>query len=126
MNPIETLQKEMEATRVRVRQITGMSDNDILDLQLDAAHEWLVAITRNNTEAVENMKRLREFWGFWKKTWHKADLAFIDYVERWEVQDAVENLYRHYHRVTLDNAHINNPNITAEYHLVSKLSGRRS
>lgn len=122
---IAELQKEMEATRMEIRRLTGLNDNDLNDMLIDGAHEWLLLITAGNATAVDHMQRLREFWGFWKKTWHKADLAFIEFMKQWAAESGALNYYRQYHRVTMDNELINNPNIQAEYYLVRKLSGRK-
>lgn len=118
---IQQLHKEMELTRAQVLRLTGMRENDLNDLMIDNATEWLRLITHNDARALEFIPRTREFWGFWKKTWHKVDVAFLQLNGQCPFNRHAEIIYCHMHRVTRDNIHMNNATTQANYHMLRSM-----
>lgn len=118
---IEQLHADMLRTRAEILRITGIRENDLNDLVIDGGHEWLALITHNDARAMEFIPRTREFWAFWKRTWHTIDLAFITMNERIPLGRQAASLYYCMHRITRDNIHLNNMSVHAHYHLLRSM-----
>lgn len=119
---IEELQAEMQRTRERVLVLTGIRENDLSDMILDSGEEWLKLITHNDARALQYIPRTREFWGFWRKTWHNLDLAFLDCSERCNLNRyQAETFYHFTHRITADNSNVLNSRVQAHYHMLRSM-----
>lgn len=116
---------DVDLTRMEIADITGVSEDDQNSFFFETAYAWLQEITDNDGQALEHLPRTAEFWGFWKKTWQKADIAFIRLVREYGLgsdgEYPLSEFYRFFHRVTRDNPHVNNNTVHADYHLLMKL-----
>ena len=123
---LQRLQKEMDSARKTICSLTDISIDEQNALFFESAFEWLAVITDSNPHAMEQLPKLREFWGFWKKTWFHLDMVFINHVYAFCLEDhEVKNYYYNMHRTTIDNRHAHNTSVECDYHmLMKKLSNR--
>lgn len=119
---INELHAEMQRARERVLALTGIRENDLNDMIIDGGNEWLKLITHHNARALEHMPRTREFWGFWRKTWHQMDLCFLAIDDRCNLNREMALFYYYEtHRITLDNVNVNNSRVYAHYHMLKSM-----
>jgi hypothetical protein len=120
MNYATLLSAEMALTRKRVERLTGITEDRQNMLLFDSGYDWLELTTGNDAQALQHMPRTKEFWGFWKKTWHRVDIAFLRFVHDAHVQNNLVDYYNHFHRITKDNAIMNGTSVQCDYHLLIK------
>ena len=123
---LHRLQKEMDSARKTITSLTDISSDDQNKLFFESAFEWLAVITDNDDQAMQQLPKLREFWGFWKKTWFHLDMVFINHVYAFCLNDEeTRNYYYMIHRTTIDNRHAHSTSVECDYHmLMKKLSNR--
>jgi hypothetical protein len=118
---ISDLQLEMIETRLNVARIVGVSDDKLEQMMVDAGLDWLDLVTQNSP-AASNIARMKEFWGFWKKTWHKTDLEFLKLVRTWDIRSfKLIYYYEYLHRISHDNPHLNNTSVNCDYHMLLRM-----
>jgi len=119
MTRAEQFTKEMIYTRSLVAQLTRISLDDQEERFFESALQWLELITGNDAMAVQQLPKLKEFWGFWKKTWLNADKAFLLHYRKCDPA-MYATVYDHFHRITLDNPVMNGTSVHCDYHLLIK------
>lgn len=119
---IKQLHEEMQHARERVLALTGIRENDLNNMIIDGGEEWLKLVTRHNARALQFLPRTREFWGFWRKTWHQMDLVFLAIDDHCRLNREMAIFYYYEtHRITLDNQNVNNSRVFAHYHLLRSM-----
>jgi len=122
MSYLRLLQSEIELVRSEVAQLTGISEEKQNLMLFERGYQWLELTTDNDAQALQHMPRTKEFWGFWKKTWHQADKAFVEFFKVYgrNCPKSAPMYYEHFHRVTKDNALMSGTSVQCDYHLLIK------
>jgi DNA-binding GntR family transcriptional regulator len=55
-----------------------LTEEELTDMQLDTAHEYLVDITHNDEWAITQIKSTALFWKWWMQQWHQRDEEFLN------------------------------------------------
>lgn len=67
----------MEALHI-IMKATGLSTEELTDLMLDNAQEWLMSITNNNEEVVRQIQKSPLFWKWWRHCWAMRDKEYCE------------------------------------------------
>lgn len=116
MSNAEMVRHMMIETRRKVREITGISENDQFDMEFRAAFEWLNMIGCAGADET-NMTATKEFWGFWKMEWHRLNKQFLIEHARFNYPNARE-MYDYFHSIAEYNKLLDYTEIN--YHQVIK------
>lgn len=118
---VKLLQSKMDEARKTVSRITRINAEQQNELFFESALEWLSVITDNDDQAMEQLPNLKEFWGFWKKTWYNLDKVFIDHVRSCRLTEIEAiNYYYMIHRTSIDNRHAHSTSVECDYHMLMK------
>jgi len=93
----EVVRHMMIQTRARVREITGISEDDQFTMEFRAAFEWLNMIGCAGMDE-SNMTATKEFWGFWKMEWHRLNKQFLIEYARFNYSNPRE-WYEYFHSI---------------------------
>ena len=117
----ELFRVELECTKAEVLDVVNVSENELTDLFLDSATEFLKAMGCD-AAIREAFFSTPEFWGMWKKTWYDADREFLQHYYTWGYYNTL-HWYTWFHSPTL--AAKQKP-VNAAYHsLIKTLAVKR-
>lgn len=122
---IDIVKAQMEATRRRVIELTGLSEDAISKMLFESAFEWL-AYQGCDDYIAGQFANTKEFWGFWKyDIWYQADRAFIRQYYRYNYDPChCRYYYECFHAV--QSQPMNTDMAAAGYHsLIKKLAIKR-
>lgn len=107
-----------EATRARVRAITGLTEDAITELRIELAFEWLTSIGCVGPMQTQ-MASTKEFWrSFWLREWHRIDVLFIAHHNQFHYSTVQAiNFYRYFHA---SSRYVQDAIMHAGYHSVIK------
>lgn len=111
----------MQHARERVLAVTGIRENDLNDMILDSAYEWVAMITHNDARAIQFIPKTTQFWSFWRKAWHKVDTVFLMLDDKMGLGNSAVEVYRSMHRISRDNYYVNNRAMQAHYHFLRSM-----
>jgi hypothetical protein len=112
------LQNQIEITSQTVRNITGLTREEVAELMFENAYLWLAHIGADEP-AASQFARTAEFWGFWKSAWHEVDREFLRHHHKWQyARTQAAEWYRWFHNPS--GAHTNSPRMEHQHHVLIK------
>lgn len=113
---------EMKCTAVEVCDVLEITEEQLNNMQFEAAYEWLEKQGCDYTMQ-QNFTSQPEFWGFWKKAWYEIDREFLHAHYQYWLNNPMQ-WYLVYHNVCGRN--MNSDVINAQYHsLIKTLAVKR-
>lgn len=104
-------------TRARVREVTGLTADEISALQFELAFDWLELVGCTG-EMQTQMASTPEFWAnFWRPEWHRLDVLFLRHYHQWQYTTGHQDWYAYFHGSM---KYLNSPIVHASYHQVIK------
>jgi hypothetical protein len=122
---VKEIKRIHDTTRARVAKVIGESEENLILFFHESAYEFLELITGDNEKAIQYLPRTKEFWGYWKRVWQNADFEFLNHVRDYACESVYSrrelfNLYKYFHRITLDNPTLNNATVQAGYYMIMR------
>jgi len=118
MTHIELITQQMKATRARVRELTGLTNDALNEMIFEGAYAWLESIG-SDAYGLEHLPKTAEFWGFWKQEWHTVDAAFVQHINFYQIEQRKKDWYEAMHS-NKGNKMLSGALINARFHKVIK------
>lgn len=109
--------KHMAMVREQITKLTKLTSEQIFEMQIEAAYNWLRHIGCDDVIANQFMNTA-QFWGFFKTLWHRADVSFLHHYYAMDLGNMPRFWYDNWHATT--SQHMNTPYAHVGYHTIIK------
>jgi hypothetical protein len=78
MNRIDRILFNMDEARKTILVMTGMTEEELNEMQWSAALECVERILRKDEYGKNEIPKQGKFWDWWKDQWYRRDRVFLD------------------------------------------------